>query len=113
MECRFAREAEVRDRRAIVQLRGLPRRADIRERKRAAYRMCGYGLDKRSKQKPPQSGGFCDIKAEGERFELSDDVTAVNGFRDLRDGLRRPLRREDRYGAARVSRVATAITRKR
>jgi hypothetical protein len=35
-----------------------------------------------SKQKPPHSGGFCDIKAEGERFELSDDVAAVNGFRD-------------------------------
>ena len=35
-----------------------------------------------SKQKLPQSGSFPDIKAEGERFELSDDVTAVNSFRD-------------------------------
>jgi hypothetical protein len=34
------------------------------------------------KQKPPQSGGFCDIQAEGERFELSDDLAVVNGFRD-------------------------------
>jgi hypothetical protein len=29
-----------------------------------------------------QINHFSDYKAEGERFELSDDVTAVNGFRD-------------------------------
>jgi hypothetical protein len=70
----------VRDRRAIVPLRGLPRHADIRAREPAHHHAVTASPKGVSKQKPPQSGGFCDIKAEGERFELSDDVAAVNGF---------------------------------
>ena len=80
-------KAGVRDRRAIVQVGGLPPHADIRGASEQHAESAVAHQNGLLKAEPPQSGGFCDIEAEGERFELSDDVAAVNGFRDLRDGL--------------------------